>query len=63
MPTPSPSSPAHVVISTTPVLPRPGLSAIQRDHVPESRIFKQYRNKSLYASPLNGPGARIRGWI
>ncbi|KAG2154185.1 uncharacterized protein EDB93DRAFT_1133148 [Suillus bovinus] len=67
MPTPSPSSPAHVVVSTIPVLPRPGLSAIRRDHVPASRIFKpsdsEYRNKSLYASPQNGGGARIRGWI
>ncbi|KAG2041172.1 hypothetical protein BDR03DRAFT_40407 [Suillus americanus] len=67
MPTPSPSSPALVVVSTTPVLPRPALSAIQRDHVSASRIFKpgdsEYRNKSLYASPLNGARARIRGWI
>ncbi|KAG1776787.1 hypothetical protein EV702DRAFT_1227476 [Suillus placidus] len=65
MPTPSPSSPALAVVSTTPVLPRPGLSAIQRGHVSASRIFKsgdsEYRNKSLYASPLNC--ARIRGWI
>ncbi|KAG1862728.1 hypothetical protein DFJ58DRAFT_774721 [Suillus subalutaceus] len=55
MPMPSPSSPA--------------LSAIQRGHVSASRIFKpgdsdsEYRNKSLYASPLNSTRARTRGWI
>ncbi|KAG2139368.1 hypothetical protein BD769DRAFT_1431161 [Suillus cothurnatus] len=65
MPAPSPSSLALAVVSTTPILPRPGLSAIQRGRVSESRIFKpgdsEYRNKSLYASPLNG--AHIRGWV
>lgn len=65
MPTSSPSSPALVMDSTTPVLLRPGLSAIQRSHISVSRIFEpgdsEYRNKSLYVSPLSS--ARIRGWI
>ncbi|KAG1823379.1 uncharacterized protein BJ212DRAFT_676276 [Suillus subaureus] len=67
IPAPLPSSPALVVVSTTPVLPRPRLSAMQHGHVSVSRIFKpgdsEYRNKSLYASPLNGARARIRAWI
>ncbi|KAG2143020.1 hypothetical protein DEU56DRAFT_793017 [Suillus clintonianus] len=65
IPTPSPSSHALDVISTTTVLPRPGLSALQRGHVSASRILEpgdsEYRNKSLYASPLSG--ARTRGWL
>ncbi|KAG2748876.1 hypothetical protein P692DRAFT_20864228 [Suillus brevipes Sb2] len=65
MPTLSPLSPALVMVSTTPVLPRPGLSTIQRGHISVSRIFEpgdsEYRNKSLYVSPLSS--ARIRGWM
>lgn len=65
MPTLSPWSPALVMDSTTPVLPRPGLSTIQRGHISVSRIFEpgdsEYRNKSLYVSPLSS--ARIRGWM
>lgn len=67
MPSPSPTSPALAAVPATPLLPRSGLSTIQRGHVSATRISKpgdsEYRNKSLYASPLNGASARIRGWI
>ncbi|KAG0706959.1 hypothetical protein DFH29DRAFT_995544 [Suillus ampliporus] len=64
---PMPSPPSLDVMSTATVLPRPGLSTIQRGDVFAPRTFNDaaddsgYRNKSLYASPLSG--VRTQGWL